>query len=93
MATLDGARALGLEREIGSLRPGKSADICAVSLASLETQPCYDPASHLVYVAGREQVSHVWISGIPRVSDGIVLRSYNTDLSALATLWQNELGN
>jgi 5-methylthioadenosine/S-adenosylhomocysteine deaminase len=92
MATLDGARALGLEGQIGSLRPGKKADLCAVSLASIENRPCYDPASHLVYVAGREHVSHVWIAGASRVFEGNVLRMYNTDLSALASLWQNKLG-
>ena len=92
MATLDGARALGLDNRIGSLRKGKAADLCAVSLASQETRPCYDPASHLVYVAGREHVSHVWVAGALRVLGGNVLRMYNTDLSGLASLWQNKLG-
>ena len=92
MATLHGARALGLDSQIGSLRPGKAADLCAVSLASVETRPCYDPASHLVYVAGREHVSHVWVAGQARVFDGNVLRMYNTGLSGLASLWQNKLG-
>jgi 5-methylthioadenosine/S-adenosylhomocysteine deaminase len=93
MATLDGARALGMEQQVGSLRPGKAADLCAVSLASLETRPCYDPISQLIYVAGREHVSHVWVAGMARVFEGNVLRIYNTDLSALASLWQNKLGH
>ncbi len=63
MATLNGARALGLEDEIGSLEVGKAADIVAVDLSSVETSPCYDVSSHLVYVASREHVSHVWIAG------------------------------
>jgi 5-methylthioadenosine/S-adenosylhomocysteine deaminase len=92
MATLDGARALGLDNRIGSLTKGKAADLCAASLAGLETRPCYDPASHLVYVAGREHVSHVWVAGAPRVLEGNVLRMYNTDLFGLASLWQNKLG-
>lgn len=92
MATLDGARALGLDGLIGSLSPGKAADLCAVALSDPETRPCYEPASHLVYVAGREHVSHVWVAGEPRVSDGDVLRLYNSDLSALTSLWQNKLG-
>jgi 5-methylthioadenosine/S-adenosylhomocysteine deaminase len=62
-ATLDAARALGLEATIGSLKPGKSADIIAVDLSLPETLPCYDPVSDLVHAAGREQVSHVWVAG------------------------------
>ena len=63
MATLNGARALGLGALTGSLVAGKAADIIAVDFSSLELSPCYDPVSHLVYVAGREHVSHVWVNG------------------------------
>ena len=63
MATLNGARALQWDTEIGSLLPGKAADIVAVDLGSIETQPCYDPASHLWHAAGREHVTHVWVAG------------------------------
>ena len=63
MATLDGARALGIETVTGSLSVGKSADIVAVDLAQPETQPVYNPVSQIVYAAGREQVRHVWVSG------------------------------
>jgi 5-methylthioadenosine/S-adenosylhomocysteine deaminase len=63
MATINGARALGLDDKIGSIEVGKMADLCAVKLSDIETQPCFDPMSHLVYVAGREHVSHVWVQG------------------------------
>ncbi|MEE9595332.1 MAG: TRZ/ATZ family hydrolase [Acidiferrobacterales bacterium] len=63
MATLNGARALGLDEEIGSLEPGKSADIAAIDLSSIGTQPIYDPISQIVYSAGRHQVTDVWIAG------------------------------
>ncbi len=63
MATLNGAMALGLEAKIGSLEVGKQADLVAVDLSGSDTQPCYDPLSQLVYSAGRQQVSHVWIAG------------------------------
>jgi 5-methylthioadenosine/S-adenosylhomocysteine deaminase len=63
MATLNGAKALGLDTEIGSLRPGKAADITAIDLAALHSQPVYDPVSQIVYTAGREQVTDVWVAG------------------------------
>src|SRR5512135_2804541 len=49
MATLAGARALGLDERIGSIVPGKAADLAAMEIDSVETLPCFDPASHLVY--------------------------------------------
>ncbi len=63
MATLNGARALGLGDETGSLEVGKWADIAAVDLDTLETRPLYNPVSQLVYAAGREQVTDVWVAG------------------------------
>jgi 5-methylthioadenosine/S-adenosylhomocysteine deaminase len=70
MATLNGARALGLDDEIGSLRPGKAADLVAVDLSTVSTQPVYHPLSHLIYAAGREQVSDVWVAGRRVVQHG-----------------------
>lgn len=89
MATLGGARALGLDHEIGSILPGKSADLCAIELDSPETQPCYSPASHIVYAAGREHVSDVWVAGESRVESGVLLQMHNMSLKARARLWQN----
>ena len=63
MATLNGAKAMGLDAEIGSLRPGKAADITAIDLSALSSQPVYDPVSQIVYTAGREQVTDVWVAG------------------------------
>jgi 5-methylthioadenosine/S-adenosylhomocysteine deaminase len=63
MATLNGARALGLDAEIGSLEAGKQADIIAVDLAAAESQPVYHPISQLIYATGRHQVSDVWVAG------------------------------
>ncbi len=91
MATLNGARALGLENKIGSITAGKEADLCAVALNDLNCAPCYDPLSHLVYVAGREQVSHVWVAGKCCV-DGKILHNLNeNDLKNSVSLWQNRL--
>ncbi len=63
MATLGGARALGLADQIGSLAPGKAADLVAVDLDTPETRPCYDVLGQLVYAAGRGRVTDVWVAG------------------------------
>jgi 5-methylthioadenosine/S-adenosylhomocysteine deaminase len=90
-ATLHGARALGLDDSIGSLVPGKLADLCAVTFDSVELAPCYDPVSHLVYAAGREHVSHVWVAGEIRVEAGRLTRLHKQDLDKRSLLWQNKL--
>ena len=91
MATLDGALALGLDAQIGSLRPGKQADVIAVSLAAFQHLPCYDPVSHLVHVAGRDQVSDVWIDGERLVSGGALVGLDAAELAARARSWQERL--
>ncbi len=63
MATINGAKVLGLEHEIGSLSIGKSADVIAIDLDHLETLPLYCPVSQIVYAAGREQITDVWVAG------------------------------
>jgi len=91
MATLGGAAALGLDAEIGSLAPGKQADAIAVDLGSFEQLPCYDPISQLLHVAGRDQVSDVWIAGERRVAEHSLSTLDPTELAALARLWQDRL--
>jgi 5-methylthioadenosine/S-adenosylhomocysteine deaminase len=68
MATLNGAAALGLDGEIGSLEPGKAADLVAVDLSQIETQPAHHPISQVVYSAGRHQITNVWINGCSRAA-------------------------
>jgi len=63
MATINGAKALGLDNETGSLSIGKAADVIAVDLSHLETQPLYCPVSQIVYAASRQQVTDVWVAG------------------------------
>jgi len=63
MATINGAKALGLDDEIGSLSIGKAADIVAIDLSDVETQPVFNPLAQVVYAASRHQVSDVWIAG------------------------------
>jgi len=63
MATINGARAFGIDSECGSLVIGKQADVIAVDMSQLETRPLFDPISHLVYAASRNQVTDVWVAG------------------------------
>ena len=88
MATLEGASALGLERTIGSLEPGKAADLVAVDFSAPELMPCFDPISHLVYVAGRQNVSHVWVAGELAVEEGVLTRPELRAVGTLASQWQ-----
>jgi 5-methylthioadenosine/S-adenosylhomocysteine deaminase len=90
-ATLHGARALGLDAQVGSIVPGKSADLCALAFEEPELAPCYDPVSHLAYSAGRGQVSHVWVAGEIRVEQGELVGFENRNLNNRILLWQNKL--
>jgi len=87
-ATLGGARALGLQEKIGSIVPGKLADLVAVNLSASELAPCYDPVSHLVYAAGREHVSDVWINGERRLADGELVSLDESAIRAKTRQWQ-----
>lgn len=78
MATLDGARALGLERETGSIESGKWADLACVDLRRCNSQPVYDPVSQLVYTANASQVTDVWVAGRQQLDNG-QLSSINVD--------------
>ena len=91
MATLSGARALGLEDETGSLLPGKAADIAAVRLDNIESQPLYHPVSQLVYAAGRHLVSDVWVAGQHLVKEGILTTLDEQDILARAMSWQRKI--
>ena len=91
MATIDGARALGWADKIGSLEVGKQADIIAVAMDDLWSNPVYDPVSHLVYVCGREQVSDVWVAGKRRVAGGKLQGLDEAALMAKALGWQQRI--
>jgi 5-methylthioadenosine/S-adenosylhomocysteine deaminase len=90
-ATLAGAQALGIAATTGSIEVGKAADLAAVALRGPELSPCYDPASHLVYAAGREHVSHVWVAGVLQLRDGVLQNPALSSLDTRWQLWQNAL--
>jgi 5-methylthioadenosine/S-adenosylhomocysteine deaminase len=91
MATLGGARALGLDETIGSLQPGKAADITAVDLSVLETQPLYHPISQLVYATSRHQVSDVWVAGRHLLKDRELTTLDSTAIITKAQQWGEKI--
>lgn len=91
MATLNGANALGLGEITGSLAVGKAADITAINFSDLNLTPCYDPASHLVYTASREQVSHVWVNGRMLLDDKELTTLNPFELQYRTAYWQERI--
>jgi 5-methylthioadenosine/S-adenosylhomocysteine deaminase len=93
MATLNGAKALGLNDTIGSLKKGKQADIVAIDLNQLETAPLYDPVSQIVYSANRQQVSDVWIAGKQLLKDRELTNMEYSKLMEKAKEWEVKIKN
>lgn len=88
MATLNGARALGMEDSIGSLEPGKLADIVAIRMNSFNAMPVYNIISHLVYSTQSNQVSHVWVGGKLLVEGGQLTTIDTQKLHSNVLVWQ-----
>lgn len=91
MATLGGAKALGMDDKIGSLKAGKLADIIAIDLSAPEALPCFDPISQIVYAAGREQVSHVWVNGVSLLRDFKLNSLPAAHITAKAHWWREQI--
>ncbi len=91
MATLGGARALGIADRIGSIVPGKAADLIAVDLEAIETLPHYDPASALIYSAGREQITDSWVAGRALMRDRLLTTLDEAALREKARQWQQRI--
>ncbi|WP_222911611.1 TRZ/ATZ family hydrolase [Pseudomonas sp. DNDY-54] len=92
MATLNGARALGLEDQTGSLEVGKLADMVAFDLSRLAQQPIYDPVSQLIYSSGRDCVRHVWVGGKQLLNDRRLSRMDEERLVVTAREWGDKIG-
>jgi len=93
MATINGAKALGLDAEIGSLKIGKAADVVAIDLSDVETQPVFNPLAQLVYAASRHQVSDVWVAGKQLLNKRQLTTLDLHDLRQRAAVWQQKLSN
>ena len=91
MATLNGARALGLNEKTGSLETGKSADITAIDLSDIAGQPVYDPISQIVYTANRHQVSDVWVAGKPLLESGQLVTMDEPAILESTLAWRDKI--
>lgn len=93
MATLNGARALGIESDTGSIEIGKAADMVAFDLSGLAQQPVYDPVSQLIYATGRDCVKHLWVGGKQLLDDRRLTRLDEQQLSATARAWGERISS
>jgi 5-methylthioadenosine/S-adenosylhomocysteine deaminase len=93
MATINGAKAIGLEQEIGSLSVGKAADVIAIDLNHLETQPLYCPISQIVYAASRQQVTDLWVAGKRLLKNRQLTTINEAALREKNATWQQRLAN
>ena len=90
-ATLGGARALGFDAAIGSLEVGKRADLVCVDLSQLETQPLHHVVSQLIYATGRQQVSDVWIDGVAKLRQRVLVGMDCDAIVANARQWRQRI--
>jgi len=93
MATINGAKALGIDEVTGSLEIGKAADIVAIDLNRLNTQPSFDVISDIVYSAAANQVSYVWVNGSLKVNNGTLTQFKEETLIAVAKQWADKITN
>lgn len=91
MATLNGAAALGLAAETGSLAIGKSADVVAIGLEHIESLPIYHPISDLIYAAGRQQVTDVWVGGRQLLKKRELLTLNAQEIREKTLIWRDKL--
>lgn len=91
MATINAARALGLDEYIGSISPHKSADLLAVELDTIESLPVFNPMSQLVYATGRHQVTDVWIAGRHVMKERLLTTLDVNDIKNKARAWQEKM--
>jgi len=91
MATFNGAVALGLDQQTGSLEVGKSADFIRVKMDTLESLPLFDVLSHLCYVSSREHVQDVWVAGRRLMRDRRLLTLDECSIKSRARVWADKM--
>lgn len=93
MATINGAKALGIDHITGSLKQGKSADFAAINLDELESLPLYHPLSQIIYAVSRYQVEHVWVAGKQLMKNRELLTLDEKELKAKANEWGKKIND
>jgi len=91
MATLNGAKALGIDKLVGSIEIGKQADLVAINLSDLESLPLYNPVSQLVYTDVGHRVSHVWVDGKSLLEQRQLTTLNKKELIETALYWQKKI--
>lgn len=91
MATINGARALGLSDKIGSLETGKCADLCAISIEELDARPLYSPVSSLIYTNSGARVKYVWVNGKLLLDNGVLQSLHEAELKEKARYWGSRI--
>ena len=91
MATINGAKALGLDLVVGSIEKNKKADLVAIDLSSIENQPIYNPLSTLVYSSSKSDVNYVWIDGEIKLKEKKLVGLDEEYIKQLAKKWQKKL--
>ncbi len=91
MATINAARSLGLDEDIGSLQAGKAADFIAVQLNEIETSPVYHPVSQLVYATGRDKVTDVWVAGKHLLKDRVLTTLDTEEILDKTQMWRSRI--
>lgn len=91
MLTINGAIALGLDCDIGSIEPGKQADLCALDLHQPETQPLHHVVSQVMYAASSRQVTDVWVAGKRLLKSGELTTINMDEVLESARYWQQRL--
>ncbi len=93
MMTINGAKALGMDKLTGSIEVGKAADLCAIDLSHPETQPLYHVVSQIIYAASRGQVSDVWVAGRRVLDSGQLTTIKLEEVTGKAGQWQSRLSD
>lgn len=91
MATINGAKALGIDHMTGSLEVGKAADFIAIDMEHIETQPLYQPISQIVYCTPRSQVTDVWVAGKQLMKNRELLTLDKKELVNKAQAWRKKI--
>ena len=91
LATINSARALGIDSKTGSIEAGKAADLVAIDLAHITSQPLYNTVSQLIYTDTARHISHTWVNGKLLVEDGRLLALDQSELIHKVQHWQTKI--